>query len=330
MTASTPTSSLTNSPAWQALAAHREAIGGLHMRDLFAQDPDRFARFSLQLEDLTFDYSKNRMTHETLPLLLTLAEEAGLAQAIEAMFNGERINVTEGRAVLHTALRNRSNTPVLVDGHDVMPDVNRVLANMRGFAERVRSGAWTGATGKRMTDVVNIGIGGSDLGPKMVVRALTPYVTPDLRFHFVSNVDGTDIAETLARLNPETTLFLIASKTFTTQETMANAQTARAWFLEGMSGNEAAVAKHFVAISTNPAEVTRFGFAPENMFEFWEWVGGRYSLWSAIGLSIMLAVGPDDFDTLLAGAHAADQHFRTAPLAQNIPVIMALLGIWYN
>jgi glucose-6-phosphate isomerase len=317
-------------PAWQALEAHRQRMDGLHMRDLFAEDSERFARFSLRLDELIFDYSKNRITAETMPLLLALAEEAGLATAMEAMFNGERINVTEGRAVLHVALRNRSNRPILVDGQDVMPDVNGVLERMRAFSERVRSGAWLGATGKRMTDVVNIGIGGSDLGPKMVVRALTPYVTPDMRFHFVSNVDGTDIAETLARLDPATTLFLVASKTFTTQETMANAHTARAWFLQAMGGDERAVASHFVAMSTNTAEVTRFGIAAENMFEFWDWVGGRYSLWSAIGLSIVLAVGMDRFEELLAGAHAADEHFRSAPFGQNIPVIMALLGIWYN
>ncbi len=329
MTAHTPPR-MTLIPTWESLTRLREEMDAHHLRDLFAADPTRFDRYSLQLEELTFDYSKNRIDDNTMGFLLTLAKQAGLSDAIEAMFSGARINVTEGRAVLHTALRNRSNRPVLVDGHDVMPDINRVLEQMRGFSERVRSGEWRGATGKRITDVVNIGIGGSDLGPKMVVRALTPYVTPELRFHFVSNVDGTDITETLARLNAESALFLVASKTFTTQETMANAHTARAWFLQQMQGNEAAVASHFVAISTNTAEVTRFGIAPENMFEFWDWVGGRYSLWSAIGLSIVLAVGMERFEELLAGAHAADEHFRNTPFEQNIPVIMAMLGIWYN
>ena len=323
------TESVTQRPAWQALVEHQRTQADVHMRTQFAHEPDRFTHFSLTLGDILFDYSKNRISDETMTLLRNLAAEAGLTQAIEAMFSGARINSTEGRAVLHVALRNRSNRPILVDGQDVMPAVNRVLAQMRAFSERVRSGAWTGYTGKRITDVVNIGIGGSDLGPKMVVRALTPYVHPDMRFHFVSNVDGTDIAETLRKVNAESVLFLVASKTFTTQETMANAQTARAWFL-GHAGDEAAIAKHFVALSTNEEKVTAFGIDPANMFEFWDWVGGRYSLWSAIGLSIVIAVGYERFAELLDGAHAVDEHFRTAPYAQNIPVTMALLGIWYN
>lgn len=322
-------STLTASSAWQALAQHRERMAGVHMRDLFAQDLQRFERFSLRFGDILFDYSKNRITGETMALLFDLARQAGLAEATEAMFTGQKINTTEGRAVLHVALRNRSNRPIYVDGQDVMPEVNRVLAKMRGFSEAVRSAAWRGYTGRPITDVVNIGIGGSDLGPKMVVRALTPYVKPGLRCHFVSNVDGTDIAETLKRVAPETTLFLVASKTFTTQETMANAGAARAWFLE-RARDEAAIAKHFVALSTNTAAVTQFGIDPQNMFEFWDWVGGRYSLWSAIGLSIAIAIGFDRFEELLTGAHEADEHFRTAPFERNIPVIMGLLGVWYN
>ena len=322
-------STLTASSAWQALAQHRERMAGVHMRDLFAQDPQRFERFSLRFEDILFDYAKNRITGETMALLFDLARQAGLAEATEAMFTGQKINTTEGRAVLHVALRNRSNRPIYVDGQDVMPEVNRVLAKMRGFSEAVRSAAWRGYTGRPITDVVNIGIGGSDLGPKMVVRALRPYVKPELRCHFVSNVDGTDIAETLKRVAPETTLFLVASKTFTTQETMANANAARTWFLE-RARDEAAIAKHFVALSTNTAAVTQFGIDPQNMFEFWDWVGGRYSLWSAIGLSIAIAIGFDRFEELLTGAHEADEHFRTAPFERNIPVIMGLLGVWYN
>ncbi|PID85066.1 MAG: glucose-6-phosphate isomerase [Chloroflexi bacterium] len=315
--------------AWKKLQAHQPQMATTHMRDLFADDPARFDKFSLTCNDILFDYSKNRITAETMSYLLALAAEVGLAQKIEAMFNGEKINNTEGRAVLHIALRNRTNRPIVVDGQDVMPTVNAVLAQMKGFVESVRSGDWKGYTGKAITDVVNIGIGGSDLGPKMVVQALTPYTRADLRSHFVSNVDGTDIAETLKRVDPETTLFLIASKTFTTQETMANAHTARQWFLAA-AAKETAVAKHFVALSTNKAGVTAFGIDPENMFAFWNWVGGRYSLWSAIGTSIALALGFDNFERLLNGAHAIDEHFRTAPFAENIPVIMGLLGIWYN
>ncbi len=315
--------------AWQALQAHYEAIKDVHMRDLFAADPHRFDRFSLRFDDILFDYSKNRITEETMALLFDLARQAGLKAAIEAMFTGQKINVTEKRAVLHVALRNRSNRPIIVDGEDVMPEVNRVLGKMRVFSEKVRSGEWRGFTGKRITDVVNIGIGGSDLGPKMVVRALTPYHHPELRVHFVSNVDGTDIAETLARLDPETTLFLIASKTFTTQETMTNAHTARDWFLLA-ANDDAAIEKHFVAMSTNREKVTAFGINPDNMFEFWNWVGGRYSLWSAIGLSIALAVGFDRFEELLTGAYRLDEYFRTTRFEENIPVIMGLLGVWYN
>ncbi len=322
-------STLSSSPTWLALTQHFQEIQNIHMRDLFAQDPQRFAHYSLRFGDILFDYSKNRITEQTLLLLLNLARESNLSQQMERMFNGEKINVTENRAVLHVALRNRSNRPILVAGVDVMPEVNRVLGKMRLFSEAVRSGAWRGYTDKPITDVVNIGIGGSDLGPKMVTLALAHYVHPDLHFHFVSNVDGTDLAETLKRLNPETTLFLIASKTFTTQETMLNAHSARSWFLT-FAKDEAAVAKHFAAMSTNIEKVQQFGIDPQNMFEFWDWVGGRYSLWSAIGLSIVLAIGMERFEELLTGAHKVDEYFRTTPFEQNIPVIMALLGIWYN
>lgn len=320
---------LEKSPAWQALLQHHQEIGGTHMRDLFASDTRRFEKFSLRLGEILFDYSKNRITEETLQLLFELARQAGLAERIDKMFRGDRINNTEGRAVLHVALRNRGSTPILVDGQDVMPEVNRVLGKMRRFSESVRSGEWKGYTGKAITDVVNIGIGGSDLGPKMVCEALKAYARPDLRVHFVSNVDSTDLVETLKGLNPETTLFLVASKTFTTQETMANAHSARRWFLAS-ARNEAAVAKHFAALSTNTQAVSHFGIDPANMFEFWDWVGGRYSLWSAIGVSIALYLGMDRFEELLEGAYQADQHFRTAPLEANIPAIMALLGVWYS
>jgi glucose-6-phosphate isomerase len=299
------------------------------MRDLFASDPERFEQFSLRLGDILFDYSKNRITEETVALLIDLVRQTGLAEKIQAMFAGEKINNTEGRAVLHLALRNRSNRPILVDGQDVMPEVNRVLAKMRVFSEAVRSGNWKGYTGNSITDVVNIGIGGSDLGPQMVTAALAHYAHRDLRSHFVSNIDGTHLVETLKDLSPETTLFIIASKTFTTQETMTNANSAKEWFLSE-ARDETAVAKHFVAVSTNTAEVTKFGIDPDNMFEFWDWVGGRYSLWSAIGLPIVLAIGMDHFDELLSGAHRVDKHFSTAPFEENIPVIMGLLGIWYN
>jgi glucose-6-phosphate isomerase len=322
-------SELTTSPAWQALIQHQAEMGEVHMRDLFAQDPGRFERFSLRLGEILFDYSKNRMTPTTLSLLLNLANQRGLQGQIDAMFSGVKINTTEKRAVLHTALRNRSERPVLVDGEDVMPEVRRVLEQMRAFSDQVRSGAWKGFNGKAITDVVNIGIGGSDLGPKMVVEALKPYSQRDLRVHFVSNVDSTDLVENLRGLNYETTLFLVASKTFTTQETMANAETAKAWFL-GQGGSQAGVANHFAALSTNQKKVTEFGIDPRNMFEFWDWVGGRYSLWSAIGLSIAIAVGMDNFIELLSGAYDVDEHFRSTPFDRNIPVVMGLLGIWYN
>jgi glucose-6-phosphate isomerase len=320
---------LTNSAAWNALKAHHEELQSVHMRDLFANDPNRFDRFSLRFNDILFDYSKNRITEKTMGLLLDLARQADLPRHVEAMFTGQKINATEDRAVLHIALRNRSNRPILVDGADVMPEIDRVLARMGVFSDSIRSGAWKGYTGKSITDVVNIGIGGSDLGPKMVTLALAHYTRPGLNMHFVSNVDGTDLAEVLKRVNPETTLFLIASKTFTTQETMTNAASARSWFL-ATAKDEAAVAKHFAALSTNTEKVKAFGIDPQNMFEFWDWVGGRYSLWSAIGLSIAIAVGMDNFEALLNGAHKVDEYFWKTPLEQNIPVIMALLGIWYN
>ncbi|MGX2038824.1 glucose-6-phosphate isomerase [Methylocaldum sp. MU1018] len=314
--------------AWQLLNRHHREISDLHMRDLFAEDPCRFERFSLRLDDILFDYSKNRITGQTVTLLLDLARQAGLSEKIAAMFRGDKINVTEDRAVLHVALRNRANRPIFVDGRDVMPDVNRVLAQMRRFSDSVRSGEWKGCTGKAITDVVNIGIGGSDLGPKMVVEALSPYTQPRLRVRFVSNVDEADLLENLRDLNPETTLFCVSSKTFTTQETMTNARSSRDWFLARI-GDETAIAKHFVAVSTNAEKVAEFGIDTANMFEFWDWVGGRYSLWSAIGLPIALAVGMDAFEELLAGAHKVDEYFRTEPFERNIPVIMGLLGIWY-
>ena len=319
-------SKLKEKPAWKALQKHFEQVKDLHMRDLFADDARRFEKFSLRYNDILLDYSKNRISEETLPLLIDLAEQSDLPAWIEQMYSGEKINFTEQRAVLHTALRNRSNTPVYVDGVDVMPEVNRVLEQMRRFTDNVRSGEWKGYSAKSITDVVNIGIGGSDLGPVMVTEAMKPYGYR-LNVHFVSNVDGSHILDTLARLNPETTLFLVASKTFTTQETMTNARQARRWLLASASDRRV-VAKHFVALSTNREAVQAFGIDPDNMFEFWDWVGGRYSLWSAIGLSIALYIGMDNFEELLAGAHDMDQHFRSAPLQQNMPVILALLGIW--
>jgi len=321
-------SSLVQSPEWRALAAHRVAQGETHLRELFATDPGRAKRFSLALDDVLLDYSKNRVTDETMRLLMALARAAGLERERARMFAGEAINGTEGRAVMHVALRNRSARPMLVDGEDVMPLVNAVLAKMRAFTERLHSGAWRGQTGKRITDIVNIGIGGSDLGPVMVSEALRPYWTTGMTPHFVSNVDGTHMAETLERVCAETTLFIVASKTFTTQETLANAHSARRWLIDAL-GSEAAVAKHFVAVSTAGKEVAAFGIDTANMFEFWPWVGGRYSLWSAIGLSIACVVGMDRFLELLEGAHAMDEHFRTVPLEQNLPVVLALLGIWY-
>lgn len=320
---------LTQTKAWQDLSRHWRDVSGLHMRDLFSEDPGRFERFSLQVEDILFDYSKNRITERTLQLLCNLAREAGLEEKRERMFAGEPINCTEGRAVLHAALRNRSDRPMHVDGEDVMPGVRAVLAKMRGFTEQVRSGHWRGFSGKPVRDVVNIGIGGSDLGPLMVTEALKPYGHQELRVHFVSNVDATHLVETLKGLDPETTLFLIASKTFSTQETLTNAHSARDWLVRA-AGDESAVAKHFVAISTHAERVRQFGIDPQNMFEFWDWVGGRYSLWSAIGLSIALYIGMERFEELLDGAHAVDEHFCQAPLENNIPVIMALLGIWYT
>jgi glucose-6-phosphate isomerase len=321
---------LVDLPGWQALQKHQRETADAHMRDLFARDPQRFERLSLRLGDILFDYSKNRVTQDTMRLLFDLARQANLEQKIAAMFSGRKINTTENRAVLHVALRNRSNRPILAEGgEDVMPEVNGVLAKMQAFSEAVRSGAWRGYTGKTITDIVNIGIGGSDLGPKMVCEALKPYGRPDLRVHFVSNVDSSDLVETLKAIHPETVLFLVASKTFTTQETMTNARSARAWFLAA-ARDETAIARHFAAMSTNAAAVARFGIDTRNMFGFWDWVGGRYSLWSAVGLAIALYLGMDHFEALLAGAHLVDEHFRTAPLEENVPVIMGLLGIWYN
>lgn len=317
----------TNTPAWKALEAHQSQLANTTIADLFKQEQNRFNDYSLSFENqILVDFSKNKINQETLKLLRQLAKESALDEAINAMFTGEKINRTENRAVLHTALRNRSNTPVYVDGKDVMPEVNAVLAKMSAFCDRVISGEWKGYTGKAITDVVNIGIGGSDLGPYMVTEALRPYKN-HLNMHFVSNVDGTHIAETLKKVNPETTLFLVASKTFTTQETMTNANSARDWLLAAAKDNSA-VAKHFAALSTNGKAVAAFGIDTNNMFEFWDWVGGRYSLWSAIGLSIALSIGFDNFEELLSGAHEMDKHFRTAPLEKNIPATLALVGLW--
>ncbi|MCG9751939.1 glucose-6-phosphate isomerase [Vibrio brasiliensis] len=319
----------TQTQAWNALTAHFESAQDMDLKALFAQDPARFENFSARFgSDILVDYSKNLINEETLKHLFALANETELKAAIEAMFSGEAINQTEDRAVLHTALRNRSNKPVMVDGEDVMPAVNAVLEKMKSFTDRVIGGEWKGYTGKAITDIVNIGIGGSDLGPYMVTEALAPYKN-HLNLHFVSNVDGTHIVETLKKVDPETTLFLIASKTFTTQETMTNAHSARDWFLES-AGAQAHVAKHFAALSTNATAVSEFGIDTDNMFEFWDWVGGRYSLWSAIGLSIALAVGYDNFVELLDGAHEMDNHFASTELESNIPVILALIGLWYN
>ena len=319
----------TQTKAWQQLTEHFVKMSEVQMKDLFAADPQRFTQFSQRFEDVLVDYSKNIITADTLKILLQLAEECGLKAAIEAMYSGEKINATEGRSVLHVALRNRSNRPILVDGADVMPDVNAVLAKMEAFSKRILSGEWKGYTGKSITDIVNIGIGGSDLGPVMVTEALKPYWQPGMKVHFVSNVDGTHIAETLKPLNPETTLFCIASKTFTTQETMTNAETAKTWFLH-QAKDQSQVAKHFVALSTNEKAVAAFGIDTANMFEFWDWVGGRYSLSSAIGLPIACVIGFENFKELLEGLHAMDEHFYQTPLEQNIPVILALIGIWYN
>lgn len=317
----------TSTKAWQALLQHQKAQKDVTIQQLFAQQPDRFDRYSLKFnDDILVDFSKNRFTDETLTLLRQLIDETAVKDAIESMFNGEKINRTENRAVLHTALRNRSNTPVYVDGKDVMPEVNAVLAKMKSFCERVISGEWRGYSGKAITDVINIGIGGSDLGPYMVTEALRPYKN-HLTMHFVSNVDGTHIAETLKKVDPETTLVLVASKTFTTQETMTNAHSAREWFL-AKAKDEAHIAKHFAALSTNAKAVAEFGIDTDNMFEFWDWVGGRYSLWSAIGLSIALSIGFDNFEALLSGAHEMDKHFRNTAVEKNIPMTLALIGLW--
>ncbi|KAI8921872.1 Phosphoglucose isomerase [Powellomyces hirtus] len=330
-------SSVTSSPAWQALQKHYDQQGkSFHLRELFAKDPSRFDKFHTTFKpanathpSLFLDYSKNIVTEETLELLFKLIRDSKVEEWRDKMFAGEKINTTEDRAVLHVALRNQSNTPIKVDGKDVMPDVNRVLDQMKRTSDQIRSGEWKGYSGKRITDVINIGIGGSDLGPYMVTEALKPYGHKEINVHYVSNVDGTHIAETLKKLNPETSLFIVASKTFTTIETITNATTAKTWFLE-TAKDSAHVAKHFVALSTNAKSVTEFGIAVENMFEFWDWVGGRYSLWSAIGLSIDIYIGHDNFVQLLSGAHAMDQHFQKTPLEKNIPVLLAAVGLWYN
>jgi glucose-6-phosphate isomerase len=316
-----------NLAEWQSLERHYADLKFVSMREQFVLDSGRFDRFSVSSGDLLLDYSKNRITQETMDKLIELAEVLSLPDHIQSLFNGEKINHTEDRAVLHVALRNRSNTPIFVDGEDVMPKVNAVLAHMKSFCDKVHSGEWTGFTGKQITDIVNIGIGGSDLGPAMICDALEPYGKPGMNVHFVSNVDGTDLSTTLDRIKPETTLFVIASKTFTTQETITNATSARAWFLK--SGTQGDVAKHFVAVSTNSEAVSAFGIDTDNMFEFWDWVGGRYSLWSAIGLPIALYVGMDNFEKLLDGGHQMDNHFKNTPFKENIPVIMGMLGVWY-
>jgi glucose-6-phosphate isomerase len=322
-------SSLTTSKAWTALQSHYHQTKNESLRDAFNKDPARFDKFSVYFNDILFDYSKNRITDQTLPLLIDLAKHAGLDTKIKAMFSGEKINTTEHRAVLHTALRNRSNKPVYVDGQDVMPEINQVLDKMRAFCDSVRSGEWKGYSGKAITDVVNIGIGGSSLGPKMVSAALNTYGSDTLNVHFISNIDQADLIGTLKPLSTETTLFIIASKSFYTQEAMINAKSARSWFLK-QAKDPAAIAKHFVAISTNTKKVVEFGIDTNNMFELWDWVGGRYSLWSAVGLSIALHIGMNNFEELLQGAYEVDEHFRSTPFEQNIPVIMGLLGIWYN
>lgn len=325
-----PQTNPTQTKSWKELQSHFKQIKDLYIRDLFIADSKRFEEFAIRWNDFLFDYSKNHITPDTLQLFVKLAEELQLKDAIEQMFTGQIINETEGRAVLHTALRNRTNKPVEVNGENVMPAVNKVLGQMKSFTDRVRDGRWQGYTGKRITDIVNIGIGGSDLGPLMVVEALKHYQHPDLKVHFVSNVDGTHIAETLKHLNHETTLFIIASKSFTTQETMTNASTARLWFLRNSATDLKAIAKHFVAVSTNKQLVGEFGINTDNMFAFWDWVGGRYSLWSAIGLPIACSIGFERFEELLEGAHQMDEHFRHASFSENMPVILAMLGVWYN
>ncbi len=326
----TPLTPLNHRPSWKALKAHHEQIGTKHLREFFADDPARGERYTAEAEGIFLDYSKNRIDDQTLKLLVQLAKESGLRERTEAMFLGEKINITEGRAVLHVALRAPKSESIVVDGEDVVPAVHAVLDKMSEFAERVRSGVWTGHTGKRIRNVVNIGIGGSDLGPVMAYEALKHYSQRDLTFRFVSNVDGSDFAEAVHDLDAAETLFLVASKTFTTQETMTNAHSAREWALAQFGGDEKAIAKHFVAISTNTKEVAKFGIDIENMFGFWDWVGGRYSMDSAIGLSTMVAIGPENFRAMLAGFHAMDVHFRTAPLEQNLPVLMGLLSVWYT
>ncbi|MCQ2605284.1 MAG: glucose-6-phosphate isomerase [Bacteroidales bacterium] len=324
-----PTINPTQTSAWKELEKYFATFNGTQMKDLFAKDPQRAEKYSMQFEDIFIDFSKNIVDEKVMSLLVKLAEECGLKDAIEAEFTGEKINKTEKRSVLHVALRNRSNTPILSDGKDVMPDVNRVLAQMKDFSEKIISGEWKGYTGKAITDIVNVGIGGSDLGPLMVTEALKPYKKPNITNHFVSNIDGTHMAETLKKVNPETTLFIIASKTFTTLETMTNANSAKQWFMQAAK-DEKAVAKHFVALSTNAKAVSEFGIDTNNMFEFWDWVGGRYSLWSAIGLSIACSIGFENYQELLEGAHEMDKHFRNTEFCKNIPVTMALIGIWYN
>jgi glucose-6-phosphate isomerase len=321
---------LTGRPAWKKLQDHFQKVRELHLRQLFASDPERGKRMTLEAEGIFLDYSKNRITDETIQLLLQLAQESGLRQRIDAMFHGDKINITENRAVLHVALRAPRGTSITVDGHNVVPDVHAVLDRMADFSNRVRSGAWKGHTGKAIRNFVNIGIGGSDLGPVMAYEALKHYSDRALTFRFVSNVDGTDFAEAVLDLDPSETLFIVSSKTFTTLETMTNAHSARAWLLKGLGGDEKSVAKHFVAVSTNAAEVSKFGIDTANMFGFWDWVGGRYSMDSAIGLSTMLAIGPDNFQAMLGGFHQVDEHFRTAPFERNLPVLMGLLGVWYN
>lgn len=324
--------SVSQTPAWQALDEHQKKLKDVQIKDLFAKDADRFKKFSTSFNDILLDYSKNLITEETFGLLLKLAEQADVKGWTSKMFEGEKINTTEDRAVLHIALRNRSNRKIIVDGKNVTDSVNATLAQIRAFTEKVRSGEWKGYTGKKITDFVNIGIGGSDLGPVMVTTALTPYAREDLHVHFVSNVDGTHIAEITRRLNPETTLFIVASKTFTTQETITNAVSAKTWFTKNIPEADVAraVALHFVALSTNATEVKKFGIDTANMFEFWDWVGGRYSVWSAIGLSVALYIGMDNFEEFLLGGHELDEHFRTTPLDKNLPVILALVGLWYN
>ena len=323
-----PPTSIDQTPEWQALVRHHEAVKDTHLRELFATDPGRGETLTCEAGDLYLDWSKQRVTAETVGLLVALAERAGLRQRIDAMFAGERINLTENRAVLHVALRAPEGSSILVDGHNVVPDVHEVLGRMRGFAEEVRSGRWLGHTGRRVRNVVNIGIGGSDLGPAMAYAALRPYSDRSMTFRFVSNVDGADIAEATRDLDPAETLFIVCSKTFTTIETLTNARTARAWLLDALA-DEAAVSRHFVAVSTNAEKVADFGIDPTNMFGFWDWVGGRYSYPSAIGLSLMVAIGPDHFGELLAGFHLMDEHFRTTPFERNLPVLLGLLGVWY-